>query len=134
MPRTCKTPHDPVSACCTTPLRVANFLPHTELGHLYAFSPLAPFAPAYVWRGEARWAFKPRKVVKPCWHRTHTYAPRLWLYDRSDARDRLGASDQLPRGSSRDEAIAVVRTEELVDHCAGDAGRARAGFEVLRDG
>ena len=48
MPRTCKTPHDPDSACCTTPLRVANFLPHAEFGHLYAFSPLVPFAPAYV--------------------------------------------------------------------------------------
>lgn len=74
--------------------------------------------------------------MKPPWHKTHTYAPRLWLYDLSVAisRDWLGTSDQLPRGPSRDEAVAVVRAEELVDHRAGDTGRARAGFEVLRDG
>ena len=54
-------------------------------------------------------------------------------FGRDVSRDRLGTSDQLPRGSSRDEAIAVMRAEELVDHRAVDAGRARAGFEMLRD-
>lgn len=46
MPRTCKTPHDPDSACCTTALSVANCLPHAKIGHLYGFSPPALLAPA----------------------------------------------------------------------------------------
>lgn len=71
--------------------------------------------------------------MNPPWHKTQTYAPRLWWYDFSVAMYCVSASEP-PITSEVHEAVAVVRTEELVNHRTGNAGGARVSFEVLRDG